>query len=63
MIYVVHFILQLSVQRNKIFSWPSIKYNSRRDGIAINNRMIAGAIVQMVSIICSIWHVTKYRVH
>jgi hypothetical protein len=30
----------------------SIKYNSRRDGIAINTKMIAGAIVQTVSIIC-----------
>lgn len=30
----------------------SIRYNSRKDGIAINTRMIAGAIVHRVSIIC-----------
>ena len=29
----------------------SIKYSSRREGIAINTKMIAGAMVQMVSII------------
>jgi len=30
----------------------SIEYNNRRDGIAINTRMTAGAVVQMVSVIC-----------
>ena len=30
----------------------SIKFNNRRDGIAVSTRMIAGAIVQIVSIIC-----------
>ena len=30
----------------------SIKYCSRRDGIAVNTKMTAGAIVQIVSIIC-----------
>jgi hypothetical protein len=29
----------------------SIMYNNRRDGIAMNTRMTAGAIVHMVSII------------
>jgi len=29
-----------------------IKYNSRRDGIAVSTQMTAGAIVEMVSIIC-----------
>jgi hypothetical protein len=31
--------------------FQAIKYNSRGDGIAINTKMIAGAIVQMDSII------------
>lgn len=31
---------------------PSPKYNSRRDRIAINTKIIAGAIVQIVSSIC-----------
>ena len=30
----------------------SIKYNNHRDGVAINTRMIAGSIVEIVSIIC-----------
>jgi len=30
----------------------SIKYSRHRDGIAINTKMTAGAIVQIVSIIC-----------
>ena len=30
----------------------SIKYNNRRDGIAIDTGMIIGAFVQMVSIVC-----------
>ena len=30
----------------------SIKYSNRREDIAINTKIIAGAIVQMVSIIC-----------
>jgi len=31
---------------------PSPKHNSRRDRIAINTKIIAGAIVQIVSSIC-----------
>ena len=30
----------------------SIKYSSRRDGIAIYTKMTAGTVVQIVSIIC-----------
>jgi len=32
--------------------FSSIKYNKRRDGITIITRMAAGAIVQIVPIIC-----------
>ena len=45
--------VQLQGQRVNTGLWTSsVKYSNRRDGFAINTRMIAGTIVQMVSIIC-----------